>query len=682
MKKIEILAPAGSFECVKAAINNGADAIYLGLKELNARKNASNFDEIELEQTIKYCHLCGAKVYLTLNILIFDREFSILNKVMDIACKFGIDAVIVQDLGVLKAVQEICPEMPIHCSTQMAVHNLKGVEFLQKLGASRVVLARELSFDEIKNITDNSDIEIEVFVHGALCMSVSGQCYMSAMIGSRSGNRGQCAQPCRLPHSVNEKNSFALSLKDLSSIENINKLIELGITSLKIEGRMKRPEYVASAVKSCYQALNQQKPDLEELQAVFSRSGFTNGYLESKLGKDMFGIREKKDVVSANSVLKKLENTYKNQLGRVEVGLKFVLKNNENVYLEMKDNDGNIVNSIGDIPQKAISKPTTIEIAKKSLEKLGGTPFFCDDINIEIEDGLMVSVSVLNTLRRDCCERLQQKREQIKPYDYKLINIQNHKIIPKKDGQELRCRFKKYSQIPFNLINKIDKIILPINEIIENDLKDIKNKIIIELPRMIFKNQNSYIEKLQKLKRQGINKILALNIAHIEIAKRLDLEIYGGFSLNITNSMSISLFNQSKLKDLTVSIELNINDLSRLNSKTPLGCIIYGHIPLMIVRNCPIKNYKICSECDEKSFLIDRKNNNMPVVCDKITSEILNPMPVYMLDRLDEISFVDFFVLYFTIEDEKICENIINAYFEKTNILDKYSRGLFYKGVL
>ena len=291
MNKVEILAPVGSMEALKAAVRCGANAVYLGQKNFSARKNSQNFDEEELLEAVAYAHQRGVQVHQALNILVFDHELDALKGCIRAACQAGVDALIVQDLGVASIVKALAPDLPLHASTQMAIHSPAGVKAAEELGFSRVVLARELSREEIARIRKSTPLQLEVFVHGAHCMCVSGQCYMSAMFGGKSGNRGQCAQPCRLPFTVEGQGENVLSLKDMSLVEKLPLLQEMGIDSVKIEGRMKRPEYVAAAVTACRMALAGERPDLHSLQAVFSRSGFTSGYFDAKVDKTMFGFR-------------------------------------------------------------------------------------------------------------------------------------------------------------------------------------------------------------------------------------------------------------------------------------------------------------------------------------------------------------------------------------------------------
>ncbi|MEG0230202.1 MAG: U32 family peptidase, partial [Oscillospiraceae bacterium] len=386
-------------ECLIAAIRAGADAVYLGHQNLSARRNAENFDDEQLVQGVKICKAQDKKVYLTLNTIVKEDEIETCYNVLVSAAKAGVTGIIVQDLAVARIIKEFFPHFEIHGSTQMSISTPQDFLFLQNYGFSRAVVPREASIDEIMNISKQSDIELEVFVHGALCMCFSGQCYLSSIIGSRSGNRGLCAQPCRLKFR-NGENSNVLSLKDLNLINHVKDLTQSGVASLKIEGRMKRPEYVATASQAYKMALNGEKVDENSLKAIFSRSGFTNAYLDSKLSGEMFGIREKGDVVSAAQVLKPLRSLYNKPLSSVKINAKLIALENKPSELFFTDQEGNNVSSIGEIPQVALNKPMTADSAKESISKLGGTPFYLCEFDAQISDGVMLPAKDINALRR------------------------------------------------------------------------------------------------------------------------------------------------------------------------------------------------------------------------------------------------------------------------------------------
>lgn len=407
---LEILAPCGSPEALDAALNAGADAVYLGLSSFSARRNAANFSFDELKSGVKKAHRQGAKVYAAINTLVFDDEIKELEKTVNQAVEAKVNGVIAQDLGAACIIKRLAPEMRLHASTQMTVTSLSGAEFAKSMGFKRVVLPRELSFEEIKEIAAKADIETEVFVHGALCVCLSGQCLLSAIIGGRSGNRGLCAQPCRLNYTCGERENV-LSLKDLSLIDELRRLEEAGVTSAKIEGRMKRPEYVEAAVRQCKAALNGEKANTELLRKVFSRSGFTKGYFDNSFS-DMSGIRRKEDSEGTEEALKKIRGLYSRQpFKRYKVDFTVAAKKGVQIYC--KAECGDIKAEVyGDIPQKAINRSTNEKELADRISKLGGTVFEPGKISCTADKDIVVSASALNGLRRMAIEKLEDKIEE------------------------------------------------------------------------------------------------------------------------------------------------------------------------------------------------------------------------------------------------------------------------------
>ena len=403
---IEILAPCGSLETLPAALNTGADAVYLGVTAFSARKNARNFTFDELKEAVKLCRLNGVKIHVTVNTLIFDEELNALEKTAEMLEEIGVDAVIIQDLGAAKIFKEAAPSIQLHASTQMTVCSASGAEFCRKHGFSRVVLAREMSLKEIEQVTKNVDIETEVFVHGALCVCLSGQCLMSAMYGGRSGNRGLCAQPCRLDFGFGKRENI-LSLKDLSIIEKLPALQEIGVTSAKIEGRMKRPEYVAAAVTACRDVLNGNKPDLDNLRAVFSRSGFTSSYFNGSIS-DMQGIRTKEDVTAAKDALKSLQKLYEKPMKRHTVDIRLSVEKDKPVLASVNCGKIYFDYESGIIPEKAITKSTTAEDIEARLRKMGGTVFESGEISVSVDEGIMLSAAGVNEIRRGILDRISE----------------------------------------------------------------------------------------------------------------------------------------------------------------------------------------------------------------------------------------------------------------------------------
>ncbi|MBQ4371033.1 MAG: U32 family peptidase, partial [Firmicutes bacterium] len=409
-KSIEILAPVGGQEQLVAAVRSGADAVYFGLQDFNARRNAENFAGEGLKDTVAYCHLHGVKVYITINTLVKDEELTAVKRAVDTAGSAAVDALIVQDLAVAAYARQAWPGLPLFASTQMACVNEAGARQLAEMGFSRVVLARELSLAEIRRVISRTGAEAEVFVHGAHCMSVSGACYLSSVIGARSGNRGLCAQPCRLDWHLGGKD-YALSLKDLSYVERLKELEAAGVASVKIEGRMKRAEYVAASVTACRDALDGRKPDMETLRAVFSRSGFTDGHLSGKRGPDMFGIRTKEDVTAASDVLPRLAKIYEKEPQSVAVDMYLSAHEGEpSVLTVIESETGRAVTAEGPVPERARSLPLSEEYAARSLSKTGGSMYYMDSLSLDAGEGLMLPASALNAMRRDALAQLDAAR--------------------------------------------------------------------------------------------------------------------------------------------------------------------------------------------------------------------------------------------------------------------------------
>ncbi len=681
MNKVEILAPVGSMEALIAAVRCGADAVYLGQKNFSARKNSQNFDEKELCEAVAYAHKAGVKVHQALNILVFDHEIESLKQCIKSACKAGIDAFIVQDLGVLSIVKTLAPNVPVHASTQLAVHSLNGVKEAQKLGFSRVVLARELSKEEILYIRKNTSIELEVFVHGAHCMSISGQCYMSAVFGGKSGNRGQCAQPCRLPFTVGNENKYALSLKDLSLIERLPELRDMGVDSFKIEGRMKRPEYVAAAVTSCKKALNSEIPDLKTLEAIFSRSGFTSGYFDSKIDSDMFGFRKKENVISANNVLKPLHNLYHKQTPLVPICMKFTMKNGFPIKLEITDTDNNVVFIEGKIPEKAKNLAIDKESCEKFFSKLGRTPYFLKKFTADIEGPLFLPSADFNALRREGIALLDKLREK-NNVTFLDVPLDEIKTIKTKNPPALWGKFSNFSQIPDNT-DSLEKIILPLNEVLNNKdkLSLLASKIIVSPPRFAFKTEKSLKEKLKTVKDYGFSSLFCDNLSHIHIGRELSFTLFGGPFLNLTNSYSLNAAKEMGINYATISIENNIDWILNLKTPIPTGILGYGYIPLMSVRNCPVKAQKGCKECNKKGYLTDRMGFSFPVKCDEETSFIYNSLPLSVSERQKEFKNISFFLLDFTIEKKDEIKKIINNFKTHEKLSENHTKGLYYRFV-
>lgn len=675
MIKPEILAPAGSPQALIAAVRSGADAVYLGIKGLNARRSAENFDDDQLKEAVAYCHKHNVKVHLTLNTLVSDGELEKAQEAVRLACESGVDAIIVQDIGLAELIHRNAPEMPLHASTQMSVQTAAGLKRLKKLGFTRAVLPRELSKEEIKKLCENSPIELECFVHGALCMCVSGQCLFSAVLGSRSGNRGACAQPCRLPFGVENGTGHDLSLKDLSLIDYIAEMAEMGVCSFKIEGRMKRPEYVAAAVKACRNSVDGVADNAlrDDLRSVFSRSGFTDGYYRNKLGYDMFGIRRKDDVTAASGVLKKLEKLYEKEKADTVVDFAFTALKDEPISLAARAGKKNVF-AEGDIPQLAMNKATTAEAVYNQLSKVGGTRFVCGDIDIELDDGLFIPVSELNRLRREVIEKLDEDKAQVKSFTPEFIKIQPH--VPGK--KRLICRFADIDNIPENW-DYIEQVIVPLGD--ERKVKK-SLRVSVEVPRGIFSDDEKILEKLKNAKEFGITEAWAGTLDGIALIQKAGLKPNAFIGSNVFNSLSVKTLENMGVNRILLSPELTLAQAQAIGGDAPRGVFAYGRLPLMLTRNCPQKNGKSCTECRRSGKLTDRRGIDFPIDCRSGCSEILNSVPVYMADRLSEIRNMDFMLLYFTDENKEKTSLVIHDYIKGSKKPHgEFTRGLLYRGV-
>lgn len=665
--KVEILAPAGGMESLVAAVRCGANAVYLGTKEINARRGAENFDINELEEAVAYCHARNVRLYLALNILVSDSELKTAYETVKTALTLGIDAFIVQDLGLAEMIKTHFPTAVLHASTQCSVNTPDGFKKLEELGFKRAVIPREMSLDEIKEIRKSTSLELEAFVHGALCMCVSGQCYLSAMLGGRSGNRGLCAQPCRLGFSADNSKSCDLSLKDLSLIHHIHELADAGVMSLKIEGRMKRPEYVAASVTACKKAIGgEYNNDFETtLKSVFSRSGFTDGYLTGKRC-DMFGTRQKDDVVSANGVLKELSHLYDNENPLVPIDLEFSCREGERPCLKATALSKTIT-VYGEIPQRAINKPTTAETVGIRISKFGNTPYRVNKCEVSIDEGLIIPASELNGMRRQAVEELMKCERPCVPcieYTEKPAQRSNHT-----DEKYYTARFLDPESIPDR--HPFKRIFIPVWC---NDEDFIDNRAGVEIPRGLFGMEPQLKKRLERLRKIGVKNALCSNLGAYKTAEDMGFKVFGDFGLNIFNSESAAMFNSP-----IISFEATLEQISKINADDK-GVIAYGYLPLMITRNCPIKNHLGCSKCTGK--LTDRKGFDFSVLCSKYPCvEILNSTVLYMGDRQNEIN-ADFLHFYFTTETKSQVEKIISSFESGAPLDEKYTRGLYYRGVL
>lgn len=682
----EILAPCGSPETLRAALRAGCSAVYLGGESFSARQNAVNFSDDEIEQAVFECHKRGVKLYRTINTALFDDQLEDCIRAVEHSAKVGVDGLITQDLALIEIVKKCCPKLPIHASTQMTVHTADGMEMTKELGFARTVLSRELPIPIIKRLSAMG-IETEVFVHGALCMSVSGQCYMSAVIGSRSANRGLCAQACRLPCSAvgRDKNRYDLSLKDLSCYDIIGQLVGAGVSSLKIEGRMKRPEYAAMAVDCCKKALNGEGYDKQTLAGVFSRSGFTDGYLTGRIGREMFGYRQKEDVEAAAKALPKIHEIYRSEEKRGTIDIEISVRRGEPVQIKACDSRGVCAHAEGEIPQTAQNKAVNAELVQKQLSKLGDTIYTLGKISSHIDEELFVSPSELNRLRREVCERLDSARVDFntKRVEFKRCDILPCEDIGAAEKTSIRVCTARTEQLSGIDPEAVEWCAVPLHMFEKAARIFPAEKLAVQMPRFTF-DEDEQNARLEKAAGAGAIRILAANIAHIKAARRFGLDVHTDFGLNITNSVSLRVLKELGVRDAVVSFELKAAQIGRLKRSLPIGIFAYGRLPLMLTVNCPIMQAVGCKGCTH--FVTDRTDRSFPVKCNKNNGyvEILNSEVLFLANRLDKFGGVDFFMLNFYDESADEAARIIAEYSQKIapQKRSNTTAGLYFRGVL
>ena len=689
MSKIEILAPVGNEEMLRAAVFSGADAVYLGFSGFNARTSANNFNADTLKDAVAFCHARGVAVHVALNTTVYGGELPALEQAIRAVAASGADAVICQDLAVATLIGKIAPQLPRHGSTQMSVHSLQGALELKELGFTRVVLARELSMPEVEHITKHCGIETECFVHGALCMCVSGQCYMSAFLGGRSGNRGSCAGPCRLPFEANALPEgkpgrlHHLSLKDNSVIDKLDKLQALGVASAKIEGRLRTPEYVAAAVSACLAGREGRAYDRDLLKNAFSRSGFTSGYLDGKIDGTMFGVRSEADAEQTKKTLPMLRELYRRERSRVPVKMKLEIEEGGE-KLTVTDADGSKAFAYGDAePQPARTDPTAS--LHRSLAKTGGTPFAVEDQDITVEmDGgpWFIPGGAVNELRREALDALLKKREVLRPWPTTDEHVPALPLRTLPSRRTLRARFENWEQVPERALDGIEYLILPIAQA-DRVPREWRAKTLLELPRVMFgKLEEDTARRIAATQDAGFAGYEVSNIAHLRLCRGLPMS--GSFGLNITNQLAAQFYADNGLSSMLILPEVKDSDIStiaptRNGRPVPTGVLVYGHMPLMVTRACPLQNIHDCAHCDKTGVLTDRKAKKFPVRCGLGVRTIYNPVPIYMGDKPGALT-VDYGVAYFTLESREEAAKILEMIRTHAPFEGDFTRGLYFKG--
>ena len=692
---IELLSPAGSPEGVIAAVQNGADAVYMGMGAFNARRGAKNFTDEEFVKAVRYCHVRGCKVYVTLNTLVNDREMRDAVAAAKLASDAGADALIVQDLGMSYAIRCALPDIPLHASTQMSLHNLAGVEAAAEMGITRAVLARELSFEQIRFITKNTSIETEVFVHGALCFCHSGQCYMSALIGRRSGNRGLCAQPCRLQYSLGGRmDDHPLSLKDNCLVDQIRRLEEVGVASLKIEGRMKRPEYTGIVTGVYAKAIREQRnPDKEEmelLEKTFSRQGFTQGYfIGDKL--DMFGVRSEPDK-DADKIFATARKQYaEGEMRRVPVHFYTVLEKGEHIKAIAFDDDEHKAIATGPVPERAKRQGLTEQYLIEQMFKTGGTPYNCIENKAKAEPGLYLPASEINELRRKLIAQLSAERE--KAPERRTLRIPAPPVyVPAISDPARIYQVRTAEQLTPELAElKPDYIYFPAMELAENfdplrPFIDNGARPVAVMPRVITDDQSREVyAALEKLFDYGVNEALTGNLGHVFIARQAGMKVRGDFGLNAFNSYTLRVLQDAGFISATASFELRLAQIKAMAKPIDTELIIYGRLPLMVSDQCIIRQSAGRCNCQTPGQLSDRMGSVFPVVKEfGCRNVIYNAHKLYLADKRDDLYALGLWGLrmLFTTESPRECVEVAKGYLGltdyKPNVL---TRGLYYRGV-
>lgn len=778
MNEIELLAPVGSFDALKAAVQNGANAVYLGGKDFSARASANNFDREELIEAVKYAHIRDVRVFVTTNTLIKQDEIEDFVEYAKFLYDIDVDALIMQDIGVAMLIHELLPDFELHASTQMVAHSLEDVQYLESIGFKRVVLARELTVDEIKYICDNTNVDIEIFVHGALCVCYSGGCLMSSMIGNRSGNRGRCAQPCRQKYTmidistgeeIHSNGEYLLSTKDLNTIEDVDKIIETGVLSLKIEGRMKKPEYVATVINNYrnaideYQAtkkVNISTETMEDLYTIFNRK-FTKGLILGEVGEDVMNSNVPNNqglyvgkVVDYNKKSKrlkiKLEGTLKKgdginlgggTIGRIikgkeiaQIGYKgetieldFIgeARKNQPVFKTSDTNlidkaqktytqdkefaksliDAEITIKLGEYPElklidknnnsvtvkgdKLVEKALKVALGEEKIEtqikKLGNTPYELDDLKINLDKGVSMPISLINQMRREAIELLDEARIPVKDRAYKDSKI---KYSPKKYVKDTNSNSK--IRVKINNIEALKSIInLDIDMIYYEDVATLEQamamatannkKLIYSAPRIVRNKEYKRLEKSNEYCKENVQ-ISALG--QVKYYKENSENVYFDvdYYLNPFNSETINHYKKEGATTVCISQELNIHEIKETTKYTDMEIetVAYGYIPMMLSEYCPMgvvarscKKDKRCATCKESKYVLrDFKGEEYRISQDLFCrSTIYNSIANCLINNLDELSDagINVFRLDFTHESPELISKITKAFINTVN---------------
>lgn len=666
---MELLSPAGSFDALRAAVSAGCDAVYMGCSEFaNARMNAANFDKTALASAIDYCRIRGVKTYITVNTLLTDRELGQLFDYAVFLYENGADGVIVQDMGVMRFLSENVPQLPLHASTQMGICNLDGVRFAEKIGCTRAVIARELSKENIDYICKNSGIEIEVFVHGAICSCVSGYCLMSSFIGRRSGNRGKCAQPCRLMYGCGGNEGYFMSLKDMMLAEHIGELKKSGVASLKIEGRMKSAGYVGTVTEVYRKAIDGGKimqSDIEKLKSAFDRGGYTDAYFTG--GKDLFAVNKPETVYGEKTYGKPEKKLGADVSVKAEIGKPLFVK------IEV---GGKSFEAMGTfVCETAQKRAVSAEDIDAKIGMLGDTPFFRKSFSAEVEHGLMVPVSEIKSVRRTAVDGLLGLLSEKKKFDglEKKFSV---KPFVNSGRFKLAASVTTVSQ--YRAAKNLDRIYVPVSLIAKN--KDVfspcDGRIIVLLPKINHDDRRKLLENMiSEAKEMGYEHFCAANYGDFDMCDSADYPLW------CYNSRAAQGFAELGTERICLSPEMNIAQIRAMKSAVPCEAVVYGKLPLMTAVNCFAQNAGSCGVCS----LSDRSGRSFSLLCDRELGiyEVLNSVPIYMADKLSDFAntCVDTLRLVFTDESEDECRSIIKKFGNGEKPNGDFTRGHYYRGV-
>ncbi len=693
---LELLSPAGSPDAVIAAVQNGADAVYMGFGAHNARRSADNFTEDEFAKAVRYCHIRGCKVYVTLNTLVGDREMTAAADLARKASDYGADAILVQDLGLMRVLRDAVPDIPLHASTQMSIHNLAGVEAAAEMGFTRAVLARELSLDQIRAISKHASIETEVFVHGALCFCHSGQCYMSALIGRRSGNRGACAQPCRMQYSMGGRmDEYPLSLRDNCLVDYLRQLEDAGVACAKIEGRMKRPEYVAVVTDVYARCIRERRTptpaEQEKLELAFSRQGFTQGYLLGQKGPDMLGTRAENDR-AAEKMFSAARKAYaEGEMRRVPVKFYVMARQGEPIMAAVEDSEKHRAVLTGPVPERAERAAMSEQSLAEQFAKTGGTPYYSTGTECRIDPDLYLPASAINDLRRRLITGLKEERAA-------LPERRSLPVAPLPQGKNYYSDPARIYQVlsaeqmtPELAALKPDYLYVPVEALGEaperiEPFAAQGTQIVAVLPRVVTDDQAEELDGLLRTARgHGVQQALVGNMGHIFYARRAGMQLRGDFGLNVFNSYTEELLRQAGFLSVTASFELRMAQIRDLAKAVDTEMIVYGRLPCMITEQCVIRNSAGRCNCHIQNNLTDRRGSAFPVVrafgCRNV---IYNAHKLYLADKREDYESAGLWGvrLLFTTETPRECVEVAKSYLGLTDYRPNgLTRGLYYRGV-